>query len=256
MADKFRDACEAAVSFMLGKDRTVQGFLTDRNRDRQVASIRACVPVLERMERILKDATIRFKKPKITKADAGGSIQVDSLYVTPCAQLVSGAELLNINHRHDLDYVGNNGMWFIPRVFYGNGINLGLTFHHVQVEEILAKAVLSDVQGRLDELLAKLAIHWLKTESCAPQIVSKYRARYGVKDCAEFRKKMVKALRKCPGLVDESPELVLRVMQLDHSELLALADFAKGSLADIPIVNVEDVKMVLDELRVSGVMES
>ncbi len=265
---KFEEAIERAVAILTEDMRQRSGLGTvsfhgrggpdEKNRFSQYClELRAAVPTMERMERIVREGRLKLLKPKVTRKPVGDSIRCNGLWVTPEVQLVAGAELLEVKMKSDLDHewVGNPN-WRIPYVLYRSAVRLGLNFSHDRVTDEIARAVLGDVLEQLGALQRQLAAHWADVGERAPAVEQEYRGRRTAKDRKEFRRKMANALKECKHLVDEPPDFILKVMQLNYGELEVLSKFAKRNPADLPIVEVEDVEMALNDLRVAGVMES
>jgi len=249
-SDKFAAAYAAAEALTVpkpGGPAAFGGMSQQREQHaKQSGEIRAMARsrILERMEEFVREARLKFLKPKVTRTVMKDSFEANGLYVTPVVQVASGAELVPLDARWHLQHVRPTGKWHLPFV---SGDEL---------DEVLARAALGDVLPQLEELQRQADEHWASVGARASEIEREYRAKSSPRERKEFRRKMAKALRECRDLVDEDPDFIMKVMKLDFHELETLAKFARRNPADMAIAEVEDVRLALDELRVAGVMES
>jgi len=110
--------------------------------------------------------------------------------------------------------------------------------------------------GELDALHAEWQSIWKKTKNSASEIVRAFTEKAGGKEGAKFREKLREFLKKTPGLLEISPDIMLECMQIDPSDLEQLSRFLRRNRSDLLFVCREDFDNTQKEAQVEKVMES
>jgi hypothetical protein len=109
---------------------------------------------------------------------------------------------------------------------------------------------------QLDALHAEWNGIWRKTEASAPEIVRAFTTKAQGKEGAKFREKLREFLKKTPGLLEISPDIMMECMQIDPSDLDQLSKFLRRNRSDLLFVCREDFDNTQKEAQVAKIMES
>lgn len=206
--------------------------------------------------KFLRDAKWSFSKPRALKQR--GTIQARGMWVRAGGTLQDGDvsasfdDISQVRFRESIPYCLQKHFLSIPDHDFS-------TFReslHGHVRAAVQEAVSLENESSLARIDEEFASYWDECVRGADALVEKHLAARGSSIRSTFRKKMSRALRECEDLLDEDPDLVLRVMKLSPGDLKALSKFAERNEQDLDLIDVEDVRACLDELKVSRTLGS